>query len=178
MWDRCVFVAMSLAIISSNAFAQECLLPFSGWCERHHSRSERGASAPSNQRLYASVYGAILGEPFPVPAVRLADLDPAYLRNAVPYPSNEPPGTIIIDPQRRYLFLSQFTTTVGCLQRYSVSDTSTISRALLGFKRFSSAARGRQQLTVSRTKNHNLGTKWRALIEIHDVLIEHPNAAG
>ena len=68
-------------------------------------------SAPSYQsgidRQYTAMYAAIAGEPFPVPAVPLSEVNPNYLRRVVSYPSNEPPGTIIIDPQSRYLYLVQ-----------------------------------------------------------------------
>jgi lipoprotein-anchoring transpeptidase ErfK/SrfK len=51
-----------------------------------------------------AAYGPVRGEPFPVPAVRLSDVQPGYLRQAVSYPTNEPPGTIIVDPASRYLY--------------------------------------------------------------------------
>jgi lipoprotein-anchoring transpeptidase ErfK/SrfK len=53
---------------------------------------------------YASLYAAASGEPFPVPALRLSDVDPAYLRTTVHYPTSEPPGTIIVDPQNHFLY--------------------------------------------------------------------------
>ena len=37
----------------------------------------------------------------------MSEVDPNYLRAAVSLPSNEPPGTIIIDPQAHYLYLVQ-----------------------------------------------------------------------
>jgi lipoprotein-anchoring transpeptidase ErfK/SrfK len=58
-------------------------------------------------RQSAALYGPVAGEPFPVPAVPLSAVNPNYLRRAVSYPSNEPPGTIIIDPQNHYLYLVQ-----------------------------------------------------------------------
>ena len=58
-------------------------------------------------RQYAALYGPVAGEPFAVPAVPLSEINPNYLRRAVSYPSNEPPGTIIIDPHNRYLYLVQ-----------------------------------------------------------------------
>lgn len=58
-------------------------------------------------RQYAALYGPVAGEPFPVPGVPLAQVNPNYLRRVVSYPSNEPPGTIIIDPQNHYLYLVQ-----------------------------------------------------------------------
>jgi lipoprotein-anchoring transpeptidase ErfK/SrfK len=53
---------------------------------------------------YATSYGPIGGEPFPVPAVRLSDIDPAYLRKTVYYPTSEPPGTIVIDAHHHFLY--------------------------------------------------------------------------
>jgi lipoprotein-anchoring transpeptidase ErfK/SrfK len=62
---------------------------------------------PGLERQYAAIYGPVRGERFPVAAVQLSDVHPAYLRRAVHFPSNEPPGTIIIDPQSRYLYFVQ-----------------------------------------------------------------------
>jgi lipoprotein-anchoring transpeptidase ErfK/SrfK len=68
---------------------------------------EPRAYDPRVDRQYGAIYGPVTGEPFPVPAVPLSDVDPNYLRAAVSYASNEAPGTIIIDPQARYLYLVQ-----------------------------------------------------------------------
>jgi len=62
---------------------------------------------PSAAGQYASLYAGVAGEPFPIPALRLADVDPAYLRKEVAYPTNEQPGTIVIDPHSRYLYFVQ-----------------------------------------------------------------------
>ena len=56
-------------------------------------------------RLYATIYAQNSSEPFPVPAFRLSDVDPVYLRKSIYYPTAEPPGTIVIDPQRHFLYL-------------------------------------------------------------------------
>jgi lipoprotein-anchoring transpeptidase ErfK/SrfK len=53
---------------------------------------------------HASLYGAAAGEPFPVPALRLSDVDPAYLRTVVHYPTSEQPGTIVVDPHSHFLY--------------------------------------------------------------------------
>jgi lipoprotein-anchoring transpeptidase ErfK/SrfK len=53
---------------------------------------------------YGAIYAASRDEPFPVPAFRLSDVDPAYLRKSVYYPTDEAPGTIVIDPQRHFLY--------------------------------------------------------------------------
>jgi lipoprotein-anchoring transpeptidase ErfK/SrfK len=54
---------------------------------------------------YSAIYAARTGEPFPVPAVRLSDVNPTYLRKSVYYRTDEPPGTIVIDPQAHFLYL-------------------------------------------------------------------------
>ena len=55
----------------------------------------------------ARLYAAVGGEPFPIADVDLSRIDPQFLRRTVSYPSSEPPGTIIIDPASRFLYLVQ-----------------------------------------------------------------------
>jgi lipoprotein-anchoring transpeptidase ErfK/SrfK len=62
---------------------------------------------PALGRQYAALYGPVSGERFPIPAVRLSDINPAYLRTAVFYSTHEQPGTIVIDPQNHFLYLIQ-----------------------------------------------------------------------
>ncbi len=62
---------------------------------------------PALRSQYAALYAAVDGEPFPIPAVKLSDIDPAYLRKAVFFPTSEPSGTIVIDAQNHFLFLVQ-----------------------------------------------------------------------
>jgi lipoprotein-anchoring transpeptidase ErfK/SrfK len=56
---------------------------------------------------YAAPYGAIDTEPFPVPAVDLSRIDPRFIRREVAYQTTEAPGTIVVDPNRRYAYLVQ-----------------------------------------------------------------------
>jgi lipoprotein-anchoring transpeptidase ErfK/SrfK len=56
---------------------------------------------------YARLYAGVGGEPFPIPAVDLSRIDPQFLRRNVTYPTSEPPGTIVIDPAARFLYLVQ-----------------------------------------------------------------------
>jgi lipoprotein-anchoring transpeptidase ErfK/SrfK len=62
---------------------------------------------PTLARRFASLYGPGSGEAHALPTVRMADLDPAFIRTTVSYRSGEAPGTIIIDPQNHYLYLVQ-----------------------------------------------------------------------
>ncbi len=53
---------------------------------------------------YAQVYGTFPGETHPVPPVRYAALDPVFLRQEVPYPGAEAPGSLVVDPHARFLY--------------------------------------------------------------------------
>jgi lipoprotein-anchoring transpeptidase ErfK/SrfK len=53
---------------------------------------------------YSAIYGPVAGEPFPVPAVKLSEVDPASLRRVIDYETSELPGTIVIDPAHHYLY--------------------------------------------------------------------------
>jgi lipoprotein-anchoring transpeptidase ErfK/SrfK len=64
-------------------------------------------NSPAVGRQYAALYAPVYDERFPIPAVRLSDINPVYLRTAVFYPTQEQPGTIIIDPQNHFLYLVQ-----------------------------------------------------------------------
>jgi lipoprotein-anchoring transpeptidase ErfK/SrfK len=64
-------------------------------------------SDPVLARRFASLYGPVSGETHALPGVRMADLDPAFIRMTVSYRTGEAPGTIIIDPQNHYLYLIQ-----------------------------------------------------------------------
>ncbi|WP_264601265.1 L,D-transpeptidase [Rhodobium gokarnense] len=54
---------------------------------------------------YASMYAAVDTEPFPVPAIDLRKVKPAFLRREVAYRTDEWPGTIVVDPAARYAYL-------------------------------------------------------------------------
>jgi lipoprotein-anchoring transpeptidase ErfK/SrfK len=58
-------------------------------------------------RQYAALYARVDGEPFPIPAVRLSDIDPEFLRKVVTFPTNEQPGTIVVDGTNHFLYLVQ-----------------------------------------------------------------------
>jgi lipoprotein-anchoring transpeptidase ErfK/SrfK len=72
--------------------------------QRESARPPAGPVDPAVVRQYGAMYAAI-DDRFPVPAIQLSDVDPAFLRKTVSYPSNEPPGTIVIDPPNHFLYL-------------------------------------------------------------------------
>jgi len=56
---------------------------------------------------YAAIYGPVANEPFPVEAVDLSQLQPQFLRQEVAYQTAERPGTVVVDPNSRFLYLVQ-----------------------------------------------------------------------
>ncbi|WP_315972619.1 L,D-transpeptidase [Rhizobium sp. NRK18] len=50
-------------------------------------------------------YKALGGEPFPVPAVDTQRIGRKFLKQTVDYKTEHPPGTIVLDPQNRFLYL-------------------------------------------------------------------------
>lgn len=54
---------------------------------------------------YSAMYAALDGEPFPVPAVDLTEIDPRFLRQEVAYATGEQPGTVVVDPASRFAYL-------------------------------------------------------------------------
>jgi len=64
----------------------------------------RDSAIPGGRSQSSALYAAVDTDRFPIPAVRLSDINPKYFRKAVYYPSNEPSGTIVIDPQSHFLY--------------------------------------------------------------------------
>jgi lipoprotein-anchoring transpeptidase ErfK/SrfK len=91
--------------------------------------------APRLDPIYYQMYAAITDEPFPVPAVDLSRMDPRLLRQEVPYPGSAAPGTIIVDPGARYLYLLleggraiRYGVGVGREEAFNFQGEATIAR--------------------------------------------------
>src|ERR1700737_3649946 len=50
-------------------------------------------------------YAAPSGEKFEVDAVDVSEMDPKNLRLLVDYRTTQPPGTVVVDPHKRFLYL-------------------------------------------------------------------------
>lgn len=50
-------------------------------------------------------YAAVEGEPWPIPAVPLKKIRKGFERTEIAYSTTEAPGTVIVDPVHRYLYL-------------------------------------------------------------------------
>lgn len=68
-------------------------------------RTALAPTRPGPDPAQAALYASIDGEPHPVPAVALDEIDPRFLRQEVAYPTREQPGTIVVDPAARYAYL-------------------------------------------------------------------------
>jgi lipoprotein-anchoring transpeptidase ErfK/SrfK len=75
--------------------------------QRAPSEVAPSAVNPAMGRSYSGMYGRVDGEPFPIAAVNLSQVGAEFLRQSVYYPTNEPAGTIVIDPQHHFLYLVQ-----------------------------------------------------------------------
>ena len=101
-----MITAMSFITMGAHSMFSPCRRAFlvgtasligSSWA------SSRLAAQPADPDQF---YGPIDGEAFPVPAIDLSRIHPQYLRAYVPYDTDEAPGTVVIDPARRYLYLT------------------------------------------------------------------------
>jgi lipoprotein-anchoring transpeptidase ErfK/SrfK len=103
-----------LILITGSASAQDCG-PFFWLCQRpagvQVQPTQPNDLRPNPRAWDANVeqqgsgnYGRGGGEPFTFFGQRSTGIDPAYARRAVAYPSAEPPGTIIVDPQNHFLY--------------------------------------------------------------------------
>ncbi|MGO4389099.1 L,D-transpeptidase [Microvirga sp. 2YAF29] len=63
------------------------------------------AQATISRSTYQVMYAPIDDDIYPIPGIDLTRVDPNYLRKVVPYQTSEAPGTIVVDPRSRYLYL-------------------------------------------------------------------------
>ncbi|MBZ9873197.1 L,D-transpeptidase [Mesorhizobium sp. BR1-1-9] len=77
----------------------------SGCVTRPGNTTAKMADAPIADPSFLQMYAALDNEPFPVPAVDLKHVDPKYWRREVAYPTQERPGTVVVDPGERHAYL-------------------------------------------------------------------------
>src|SRR5688500_1581821 len=97
------------AVLKSGAGLSAALLlagctTQSATVSRSNARPAASAIPPGTNSSHALMYGPIYTERFPVAAVDLSTVNPAFLRAEIDYATNEAPGTIIVDPTARYLY--------------------------------------------------------------------------
>nr|WP_099865153.1 L,D-transpeptidase [Pararhizobium haloflavum] len=68
---------------------------------------DRGAGINPALAQYASMYGPMPQEQFPLPAIPVEQIDPIYFRQLVDDPTGEPAGTVVVDTNNHFLYLSR-----------------------------------------------------------------------
>ncbi len=76
-----------------------------------------GDSLFSGRQNYTKVYGALPNEQFPLPAVKLSQVNRRFLRRRVKNRTGEAPGTVVVDINNYFLF---WTEEGGTAMRYGV----------------------------------------------------------
>lgn len=62
-------------------------------------------AAPGPNAAYTAMYGARPAERFALPATDISDVDQRYFRREVAYPRADAPGTLVVDPGSKFLYL-------------------------------------------------------------------------
>jgi lipoprotein-anchoring transpeptidase ErfK/SrfK len=109
--SKMFFLTRRSVIAGASVSAATCL---AGCASTNPNPSLNAASpppSPANPAMadavepqYSSIYAEIKDDPFTVPAVKLAQVDSAFLRKNINYATNDAPGTIVIDPANHYLY--------------------------------------------------------------------------
>jgi len=64
-----------------------------------------GCSTDGTQRMFSSEYGAIVDAGYALPRVPISKIPRQYHRQIVSFPTDEKPGTIIVDTDEKFLYL-------------------------------------------------------------------------
>jgi lipoprotein-anchoring transpeptidase ErfK/SrfK len=99
------FLTRRMMIAGASASAATCL---AGCVGTNPNPSLNAAANPAMadaiEPQYNSIYAEIKDGAFTVPAVKLSDVNSAFLRTNVSYATKEGPGTIVVDPANHYLY--------------------------------------------------------------------------
>ncbi len=101
--------------LAASRLAGLCLLLAAAGC----TTSDEYSNGKPIDPLVLSMYGPVEDEAFRLPAIPIAKVDSALIRQTVPTPPNvhEKPGTIVVDPGNKFLYLVQ---DGGELLRYGI----------------------------------------------------------
>lgn len=98
-----MLTARSLSVLPS-LFLTSMLLAA---CTTTEPRLAMTAPVPRVNPIEAARYAALQGEKFPVAPIDLSKVDPKYLRQQIDYPTDQSPGTIVVDTEARFVYLVQ-----------------------------------------------------------------------
>jgi lipoprotein-anchoring transpeptidase ErfK/SrfK len=95
-----------MPVLDRRGFLIACSSALAATVLGARTRADAQSAYPRGFR-YSDPYGPVTGEPFPIPGLRPSQVKPAFLKAEVPYETAEAPGTLIVDPRSRYLYLVQ-----------------------------------------------------------------------
>ncbi|AGF74763.1 ErfK/YbiS/YcfS/YnhG family protein [Bartonella australis AUST/NH1] len=91
--SRCIFLIAALATLAGCSMFRSDMSPVS---------SPRVQNVPEEVR---ALYGPVTNEPYALPAVDIAAIDPKFWRQQVDYDTIYPAGTLVVDTNARFLYL-------------------------------------------------------------------------
>lgn len=104
-------------------------------CIARQPVDEAALLAPAIDAGRMAMYAAIDGEPFPVPAVDVSEMDPRFLRQIVSYETRQLPGTVVVDPGQRHAYLVgengralRYGVGVGKEEAFNFQGTASVGR--------------------------------------------------
>jgi len=98
-------IAQHRRMVGRREFLLGTLTLALGGCVSTQARAPQAALAPVLPQDVVARYGPITSEKFPVASVSPSVLKPQYVRQVVDFPTTEKPGTLVIDPHQRFLYL-------------------------------------------------------------------------
>lgn len=73
-------------------------------CVSNQPQVEQSWPVPADIK---ALYGPVMNEPYPLPAVDMSKINPKYWRQEVAFNGPYQPGTLVVDTQARFLYLVQ-----------------------------------------------------------------------
>lgn len=129
---RCLKTLVALGLVSIGLISCAATAPTTRTIAPHTVQPP----APDPRSSGVDRYKALGNEPFPIPAVDTQRIDQKFLKQTVDYQTEHPPGTIVVDPKNRFLYLIK---EKGKAVRYGVgvgkAGFEFSGTAHIGFKR-------------------------------------------
>jgi lipoprotein-anchoring transpeptidase ErfK/SrfK len=129
---QCLKSLLALGLVSIGLISCAATPPMASTIAPHTVQPP----APDPRSSGVDRYKALGNEPFPIPAVDTQRIDQKFLKQTVDYQTEHPPGTIVVDPKNRFLYLIK---EKGKAVRYGVgvgkAGFEFSGTAHIGFKR-------------------------------------------
>ncbi|HCD84468.1 MULTISPECIES: L,D-transpeptidase [Rhizobium] len=103
MHDRPIFISRrNLLALGAASLLASCAT--SGQPPMTATPVKSDEPLPAVTPVTPAMYAAMPDETFPIPAVNIKQVDPKYWRQVVDYPTEEKPGTLIVDTPNKFLY--------------------------------------------------------------------------